>query len=216
MLTWHEENCVYREDLESMFFLPNTNGYMYGRINNTVHNNSVHVELDVSWQIISLNWASNNTLLENTNSETNRNIHFPLFFHAVSSDDDYLPGCESTDWSFWSPCGVTCGKGISMRTRNFMNADKAAMLGCDRQMVQKEMCSAKGGVVCHGEMIKVNLNFRDRLQLTLVFHIRSPKARNVWARLVFSWLTPMTGVTLHWAKALHCMGDVGCVDWRFT
>ena len=29
-----------------------------------------------------------------------------------------------------------------MRTRSFALPDKAKMLGCDRQMIQKEMCSA--------------------------------------------------------------------------
>lgn len=57
-------------------------------------------------------------------------------------EDHSLPGCDATPWSDWSDCSVTCGKGISMRTRAFVTPDKAAMLGCDRQMVQKEMCSA--------------------------------------------------------------------------
>ena len=76
--------------------------------------------------------------------------HHTSFCFAVSEDDD-VPECAATAWSSWSPCGVTCGKGISMRTRDFVDEDAAAARGCDRQMIQKEMCAADGGAVCHGQ-----------------------------------------------------------------
>ena len=72
--------------------------------------------------------------------------------HAMEQEE----GCEASEWSAWSSCSVTCGKGISMRTRSFLQEEKAQMLGCDRQMVQKEMCSAPI-LLCEGTKLSKNL-----------------------------------------------------------
>lgn len=50
--------------------------------------------------------------------------------------------CGVTEWSQWSPCSVTCGKGLSMRTREYLMPQKAQMFECSRQLVSKEMCVA--------------------------------------------------------------------------
>ncbi|XP_045541660.1 spondin-1-like, partial [Papilio machaon] len=54
------------------------------------------------------------------------------------------PECGVTEWSAWSACSVSCGKGLRMRTRTreYRMPQKAAMFACDRQLVSKEMCVA--------------------------------------------------------------------------
>jgi hypothetical protein len=47
-----------------------------------------------------------------------------------------------TEYSGWSVCSVTCGKGLRMRQCKYLNEAKVEMLGCDRQLVSKEMCVA--------------------------------------------------------------------------
>ena len=71
---------------------------------------------------------------------------------GILEDHNVTPGCEASEWSGWSSCSVTCGKGISMRTRTFLRPETEAkmQLGCDRQMVQKEMCSASV-LLCEGK-----------------------------------------------------------------
>ena len=55
-----------------------------------------------------------------------------------------------------------------MRTRDFADEEEAAGVGCDRQMIQKEMCSADGGAVCHGQYIVyrvVQQNFTPEIEV---------------------------------------------------
>lgn len=52
------------------------------------------------------------------------------------------PECDVTSYTQWTPCSVTCGKGISSRTRQYKNPDRAAAAQCKRQLISKEMCVA--------------------------------------------------------------------------
>lgn len=48
--------------------------------------------------------------------------------------------CSVTQWSEWSPCSVTCGKGIKIRTRLYISA--SAHKKCDVELIQRTPCMA--------------------------------------------------------------------------
>ncbi|OXU19347.1 hypothetical protein TSAR_016796 [Trichomalopsis sarcophagae] len=62
-----------------------------------------------------------------------------------NTGDTERPECMTTEYSDWTACSVTCGKGLRMRTRAYRIPEKAAMMGCSRQLVSKEMCLAPAG-----------------------------------------------------------------------
>ncbi|XP_015593470.1 spondin-1 [Cephus cinctus] len=61
---------------------------------------------------------------------------------AENTEDTSRPECATTEYTNWSPCSVSCGKGLRMRTRQYRMPQKAAMFNCNRQLVSKEMCVA--------------------------------------------------------------------------
>ncbi|XP_032663851.1 spondin-1 isoform X1 [Odontomachus brunneus] len=61
---------------------------------------------------------------------------------AENTEDTARPECQTTEYTEWSSCSVSCGKGLRMRTRSYRMPDKATMFNCNRQLVSKEMCVA--------------------------------------------------------------------------
>lgn len=59
---------------------------------------------------------------------------------AENTEDTVRPECQTTEYTGWSSCSVSCGKGLRMRTRSYLMPEKAAMFKCNRQLVSKEMC----------------------------------------------------------------------------
>lgn len=79
------------------------------------------------------------------------------FEDTEATDEGERPECRVDDWTPWSPCSVSCGKGLRMRQRNYQMDAKAVMLGCERQLVQKEMCVAHEPA-CPGDPIELGPN----------------------------------------------------------
>uniref|UniRef100_A0A182N3K1 Spondin-1 n=1 Tax=Anopheles dirus TaxID=7168 RepID=A0A182N3K1_9DIPT len=61
---------------------------------------------------------------------------------AENTEEETRPECATTEYTDWTPCSVTCGKGIRMRTREYLQPDGAATARCNRQLIAKEMCVA--------------------------------------------------------------------------
>uniref|UniRef100_A0A0P6DCY0 Spondin-1 n=2 Tax=Daphnia magna TaxID=35525 RepID=A0A0P6DCY0_9CRUS len=74
--------------------------------------------------------------------------------HPDNSGDALRPECAVTEWGQFSPCSVTCGKGLRMRQRFYINQMKAEMTRCDRQLEEKEMCASAVELCGDGSMVK--------------------------------------------------------------
>eukprot|EP00933_Yihiella_yeosuensis_P042301 TRINITY_DN36854_c0_g1_i1.p1 TRINITY_DN36854_c0_g1~~TRINITY_DN36854_c0_g1_i1.p1 ORF type:complete len:648 (+),score=94.54 TRINITY_DN36854_c0_g1_i1:65-2008(+) len=51
--------------------------------------------------------------------------------------------CFVSQWSFWSPCSVSCGKGQRVRQRAVLQAAQRGGAGCNLDLLQAEGCEGK-------------------------------------------------------------------------
>ncbi|XP_076330721.1 spondin-1-like isoform X1 [Tachypleus tridentatus] len=74
---------------------------------------------------------------------------FTLATEEPEYDHD-KPECALTEWTEFSACSVSCGQGIRMRTRKYLNEQKANMMQCLNQLEEKELCDVycEGSVSC--------------------------------------------------------------------
>lgn len=63
-------------------------------------------------------------------------------WEVENSEEALRKECAVTNYTEWSSCSVSCGKGLRMRNRTYVNPKEAIKAECNRQLVSKEMCIA--------------------------------------------------------------------------
>ncbi|XP_071452758.1 spondin-1 isoform X2 [Hetaerina americana] len=59
---------------------------------------------------------------------------------GISGGEDDRPECAVGDWTKWSPCSVTCGRGVKNRQRYYLNVREAQMAECAQKLSETITC----------------------------------------------------------------------------
>ncbi|XP_048525881.1 spondin-1 [Dendroctonus ponderosae] len=61
-------------------------------------------------------------------------------FQPNDNVDENNSNCETTNWSDWSPCSVTCGRGVKYKQRRYKNDDSKYI--CHKKLTERATCEA--------------------------------------------------------------------------
>lgn len=67
----------------------------------------------------------------------------------IETKDDKRPECRTTNFTDWSTCSASCGIGLRIKMRTYVNPTKSEKLNCSRRNVLKKLCVAD--TPCPGE-----------------------------------------------------------------
>lgn len=68
--------------------------------------------------------------------------HFKYRF-IKSTNPLWTAECATTNYTDWSPCSASCGRGLSIKTRKYLNEARAESHNCSRPLMLKKICMAE-------------------------------------------------------------------------
>ncbi|GAB6030928.1 hypothetical protein CHUAL_007755 [Chamberlinius hualienensis] len=76
---------------------------------------------------------------DGSSTDSNEDVTTESTIWPFSIDDTRMQ-CRVSDWSAYTPCSSTCGEGMRMRSRYYLDSMKAQMFSCATELVQKAKC----------------------------------------------------------------------------